>query len=172
MAKPNPLPPVEVINQLLNFDANSGTFSWKVTRQGHAKPGMSAGTLTDDGYLEIMVARRRCRAHRLVWKLMTGRDPVNFIDHIDGNRLNNRFSNLREATNSENNFNSKARADNTSGHRGVFYYKRLGKYQVQFNVCGKVRHFGYFATKEEAIDAAKKAIAELHGEFAFSKENA
>jgi len=88
------------------------------------------------------------------------------IDHIDGNKLNNRFRNLREATRSENNSNSKRPANNSSGFKGVSYRKQVGRWTAQITVNNKRSHIGYFNTPEAAHAAYVRAAKQSRGEFA------
>jgi|688.fasta_scaffold57791_10 hypothetical protein len=87
------------------------------------------------------------------------------IDHIDNNSLNNSIENLREGTISQNNMNSKRSKINTSGHKGVFWHKSSGKWQVRIRLNGKEHYFGLYANKEDAIKVAIAARKKLHGEF-------
>jgi hypothetical protein len=101
------------------------------------------------------------RMHRVIMG-----DPEGLeIDHRDGDGLNNRRDNLREATNAQNNHNQRIRSDNTSGYKGVSWYGPSGKWLAYIKVNGKQRHLGYHATPEQASAAYAKASAKLHGEF-------
>lgn len=105
------------------------------------------------------------KASRVIYYLSTRMWPE-VVDHIDGNRSNDDIKNLRAATRAENNKNVKKRKDNTSGHKGVSFKKKLGKYQVLVQVDGKNLYFGVYSDLEEAAEVARKAREELHGEFA------
>jgi hypothetical protein len=85
------------------------------------------------------------------------------VDHRDGNGLNNRRANLREATRQQNMHNQRTRCDSTSGFKGVGPSK--GKWQARIKLHGKVRHLGYFHTPEVAHAAYCKASKELHGDY-------
>jgi hypothetical protein len=87
------------------------------------------------------------------------------VDHIDGNGLNNRKENLRMATRSQNQYNSRRRVDNPSGYKGVRSYKDTGKWQARITANKKQYHLGYFDTAEEAHKAYCEASKKLHGEF-------
>lgn len=89
-----------------------------------------------------------------------------WVDHIDGNGLNCQRSNLRLATPSENGCNRGLQPNNRSGYKGVSWYTAYGKWQAMIKVHRKVKHLGYFATKEEAIAAYAAAAPMMHGEFA------
>jgi hypothetical protein len=104
------------------------------------------------------------RMHRLIMEAPTGVD----VDHIDHNGINNRRKNMRLCTRSENLQNQRKRLDNTSGFKGVNYYKRTGRWRAYIMRDSKERHLGYFDTPEEAYDAYCKASEELHGEYGFA----
>jgi hypothetical protein len=88
------------------------------------------------------------------------------VDHINGNGLDNRRSNLRLCTNAENQHNARLRRDNTSGHKGVNWNSRDAAWQAQVMVNGRRTSVGYFKNLDDAVAAIKAARAELHGEFA------
>lgn len=96
-------------------------------------------------------------------------EPSLEVDHIDGDGLNNRRKNLREATSSQNKHNTGLRKNNSSGYKGVTWDKKNSKWQAQITLCRKVKKLGRFATPEEAYEAYCKASAELHGEFGRTK---
>lgn len=114
----------------------------------------------------IRINRRLYMAHRLAWLYVTGTWPINHVDHINGNRSDNRFANLRAATSRENARNSRMRANNACGYKGVHYKKQLNKFVAQIHVDGRVYHLGVFGTAEEAHAAYCKAAREHFGEFA------
>lgn len=163
------LPTIERILSLFDFDVDAGILTWKTSSDKvHPYAGKSAGSIkSTDGYLSIMIDRKRYPAHRLIWKLANGRDPDGVVDHINGNRTDNRPINLRDVTLSQNNHNSSPHSRNTSGERGVYFYKRTGRWKAQICKSGKSHHLGYFDTREEAVAAATQAIANLHGQFAY-----
>ena len=107
------------------------------------------------------------RLHRIIWMYVTGEDPCDsLIDHIDGNSLNNSFSNLRKADFSQNICNSKRYISNSSGFKGVCWCKQYSKWKAYIKIEGHQLHLGRFDTPELAHMAYCKAAAELHGEFA------
>ena len=110
----------ERLRELLNYDADTGKFTWRVDRPGRfARAGKEAGTITIYGYRSICIGRPRM-AHRLVFLYMTGEMPQDDVDHIDGNPLNNAWSNLRDVSHRANTQNiRKARRHNKSGLLGV-----------------------------------------------------
>lgn len=98
-------------------------------------------------------------AHRAIWAIVTGEWPQQQLDHIDGDRANNRWANLRLATASENSRNKALRSDNSSGACGVYLVR--GKWQASVRVSGRNKSLGYFHDKDDAIAARRKADAEL-----------
>jgi hypothetical protein len=106
------LPSVEILNELLTVDPSSTTgLTWKVNRRGTAKAGTRAGAYNTTGagvpFYQVRVNNELYLAHRVIWKMINGKDPVNVIDHIDNNPLNNNVSNLRDITQRENLLNRK-----------------------------------------------------------------
>jgi hypothetical protein len=101
--------------------------------------------------------------HRLIMNPPNGVE----IDHIDGNRLNNRKSNLRFATSSQNKINRGPRKDNTSGFKGVSLNKKLNKYGVRLMIDGKYKHLGLFNNKIEAAKVYNENALKYYGEFAW-----
>lgn len=104
-------------------------------------------------------------AHRLAFLYMTGSWPVNRVDHKDCNPLNNAFINLRQATASQNAANRGVDKRNTSGYKGVSFYKPLGRWVAHIRHNYRLKSLGYFDTKEEAAEAYKKAAEAAFGDF-------
>ena len=159
-----PLPDIDLLNELLNYDPLTGEFTWKVGR-GRARKGAIAGNHRPDGYRYIKINREYHYAHRLAWLIMTGNGPGEYqIDHIDGNRHNNKFSNLRLATNSQNGMNSKIQSNNTTGIKGLYLDKQRKKWAPEITVNGK-RHFKRFKSRADAIRWLHKTREALHDHF-------
>ena len=116
-------------------------------------------------YHKIGIKNYQFLAHRLAWLYMNGEWPKNEIDHIDGNGLNNRWSNLRHATRAQNSTNSPAQKSNKIGLRGVHFHKGAKKWRAQICKNLKITHLGYFDTPEQASVAYQKAARVFHGEF-------
>lgn len=110
----------------------------------------------------------RYKEHRLIFFLETGKQPES-IDHIDGNRLNNHISNLREASSRQNSANSKPRKNCKSEYKGVTYDGRVIKkpWRSYFFDGEKSVYLGSFATEKEAAMAYNQKAVESHGEFAY-----
>lgn len=120
----------------------------------------------DKGYRRFKhVNGKMYKASRVLYWLHTNIWPE-VVDHFDGNRSNDLISNLRGTIRADNNKNVKKRKDNTSGHKGVSFKKKLEKYQVLVQVDRKNIYFGVYSDLEEAAEVARKAREELHGEFA------
>ena len=118
------------------------------------------------GHLQINLNKGAVKLlHRVIWCYMTGEWPVSQIDHIDGNPKNNKWSNLRLATNTQNSRNSGKPKNNTSGFKGVSWCKRDKVWRAQIDANKKVYRLGDFLTKEEAYKAYCKACLKYHGEF-------
>ena len=105
-------------------------------------------------------------AHRLAWKIVTGKDPTLLIDHADGNSTNNAWHNLREATNSQNTQNSKKATINSTGYKGVSYIKSRKRYHTSIIVNGRRQKLGYYKTAKEAYEVYCLAARQHYGEFA------
>ena len=155
---PKTLPDRELARQLLDYNPATGVF----TRPN----GQVTGEVTYRGYIRIKVARGRYLAHRLAWLLAYGEPVPTNLDHIDGNRANNRIANLRAATGSQNCANGKKRMTNRSGVKGVYFDKSIGKYRVYIYINGRRTHYGTFKTLIEAAACRIEAAEKLHGDFA------
>jgi hypothetical protein len=156
----------ERLRELLDYDVETGEFRWKVSTTRSVKVGAIAGNLHRAGYRLIRIDRKARLAHRLAWLYVTGEWPPHEIDHIDLDKDNNRWTNLRLATRSENKANCRMPRTNTSGYKGVSWHRRSKKYVVHIGVNGKARHIGLFSTAEAAHAAYVKAAEEMFGEFA------
>lgn len=151
--------------ELLNYDAETGNFSWRVAR-GSVTKGSLVGTSHSCGYARVRIDGELYYCHRLVFLIEDGVMPEFEVDHIDGNTSNNKRTNLRKSTHKENLTSTKLRKDNTSGHKGVYYKKDLGKFVVQAKVNGKQTYFGIYLTLEEAAEKARQVREEYFKEFA------
>ena len=142
----------EAVLELLEYIPETGMLLQK-KRRSKVTAGAVAGSVTPKGYRYIELGRRKFAAHRLVWLIETGKFPELFIDHIDGNKLNNQFSNLREVTGKQNNENKGAQSNSKTGVRGVSFVTRLKKYKAQIQHNGKNHYLGMFGTLQEAESA-------------------
>lgn len=147
----------EYLRSVLDYDPETGVFTWKVRTSTKVKIGDITGSLDGRGYLQIGVCSRLHKAHRLAWLYVYGEWPKLSIDHINRNRADNRISNLRDVTSKQNNQNAGKRSDNKSGHPGVYWYKPYNKWRAQIKHNQKKIHLGYFTTIEDAVSARKAA---------------
>ena len=158
---PNPLPSQKKLQEL--FDYRDGQLYWKERIHSSIDLSKPAGCIDNQGYRLIKIEGKLYQAHRLVWKYHYGKDPKEFIDHIDGNKSNNNIKNLREATNQQNGFNRGPQKNNKLGIKGV--RKKGNKYTAAISINGKVKHLGMFFTIEEARLAREEAEKKLFKEF-------
>ena len=161
MAKPIPLPPQKKLQEL--FDYRDGELYWKERINVSIDLSKPAGDIDTKGYRTIQIEGKLYKAHRLVWKYHYGKDPKEFIDHIDGNKSNNNIKNLREATNQQNLFNRGPQKNNKLGIKGV--KKQRNKYIATIEINGKRKHLGSFNTIEEARLAREESEKKLFKEF-------
>jgi hypothetical protein len=117
------------------------------------------------GYKRILHDGKYWLEHRLIWRMFYGNFNYN-LDHINGNKLDNRIENLRKCNQTQNTANSKIRSDNKSGYRGVVWHKATNKWQAQTMLKGKRIHIGLFNSKDEAALAYNYKAEELFGPFA------
>lgn len=153
-----------LLKKHLSYDPETGLF----TRVMKSAQRTVVGEVADckcDRYVRLRVAGVALYAHRLAWLYMTGAFPEAEIDHIDGNGFNNKWSNLREATRSENTCNTRIRSNNASGFKGVSFHKATGKWQARCGLNNKSHYLGVFDTAELASDAYTAAAKEQFGAF-------
>lgn len=152
----------ERLRELVVYQPQTGHFFWLCRRGGLAQDGAPAGWKNSNGYTRITVSGKSYYAHRLAWLYMTGEWPAEEVDHINGDRRDNRFANLRATTVSLNRANTKRRSDNTSGYKGVCWDRNRKRWLVR--AAGK--HVGYFDTPEAGHAAYVTAAVGAYGEFA------
>jgi hypothetical protein len=159
---------VDLLNHLFEYDKETGNLIWKIQQRGIRK-GSIAGSVKSHGYLCVGINYKSYRAHRLIFLMHKGYLPKT-IDHINGDKLDNRIENLRAATVGQNQHNRKTNANNTSGYKGVSWDKARKKWLTGIKLEGKRIHLGYFDNVEEAAEVVRKAREELHGDFAHHGE--
>jgi hypothetical protein len=161
-----PLPSQGTLKELFDYNPETGELINRVDRR-KSKTGTPAGCINSGGYVIVCVDYHRYRKNRIVWMWMTGEDPLgNVVDHIDGDRSNDKWCNLRLATISLNNVNSKTRCDNLCGFKGVYFRKDTNKFSARICKDGKVTRLGCYDTAESAAQAYDKAALELFGDYA------
>ena len=161
MTNPVQLPSQEEL--LSVFEYNDGSLYWKIHRGGKAKKGTKAGNIDPvHGYVFIKYNERKYRAHRLIWKLLTGIEPTE-VDHINRNRADNRIENLRLVSRCENTYNTGLRVNNTSGVKGVSWHKPTQKWIVYLNANKQRFYLGLFSCFTEASNVANSERLRLQG---------
>ena len=152
----------EFLKSRLSYDQGTGLFTRIKSVPGNkGSAGSLAGSIGGHGYILINFRGEKKGAHRLAWMYMTGEWPAHDVDHINGDRADNRWSNLRAADDSLNAQNQRmAYANNKTGYLGA---SRCGKrYKAQIQVNGKVMHIGLFDSALEAHKAYVIKKRELH----------
>lgn len=152
------------LQQVLNYDPGTGVFKWLVSA-GRAAAGSRAGSANRAGYRRISIDGELEYEHRLAFVYMTGEYPPQVVDHINGDPSDNRWSNLRLATPSENGANRHVPVNNTSGYRGVHWFRQTEKWQAYGSINRKRVHLGYFNDVREAAAAAERWREQSFKEF-------
>lgn len=169
------------ISKILKYEPDTGKFYW-LPRSADMFPSdtaFSGGAETraknwnsryagkeaftsfhNRGYIQACVLRHRLLAHRVAWLLGTGDWPKDQIDHINGDRSDNRIGNLREVSNAENARNMSISVRNKSGVPGVFFDARRNKWVANIGENSRTKHLGSFDDFELAVEAREKAKAE------------
>lgn len=162
--KPTPMT-ADKLRELFHYDPETGIFT-RLIKLGRGGLGSEAGTIANNGYRDIAISGRKCAAHRLAWLYMTGNWPSKQIDHINGLKADNRWENLREATQSQNMANSKMKRNSQIGLKGVSFHKKRRVYYSMIRLNGKKKYLGEYRTAMEAHLAYIEAAKAAHGEFA------
>jgi hypothetical protein len=152
----------EKLREITSYDGGTGNLIWTVCLNNKAPIGAKVGNRMPVGYRQTRIFGNRYYVHRLVWLYMTGEWPKYQIDHIDCDKSNNRFENLREATTAENGQNrKKPLVRNEIGLLGVSRNGRFG-YRAVIKIGYAPKHLGTFRTPEEAHAAYIAAKREMH----------
>jgi hypothetical protein len=159
------LPSRDYIASILEYDPASGHLRWIKARKG-IRVGDIAGTVNPHGYLRITIDGRPYQAHRVVWLMANGAWPDDVIDHINGIGTDNRITNLRACTQSENRMNSKVGRNSKSGVKGVTWRKAISAWEVNVGIGGRAVFAGFYENLSDAKKAAMDLRMRLHGEFA------
>jgi len=162
----------ELLKELLHYDPETGVFAWRYrdikfcknkalqttwNKQFSYKICGHVRETNKNNYCWIAVLNKVYRAHRLAWLYVNGNWPVNHIDHINGDGLDNRILNLRDVTNSENRKNGRLHPKSKSGYSGIYWNKINKKWIAQIGVDGKVKYLGSFSDIGKAIECRKLA---------------
>jgi len=154
--------------QLLDYNPETGILTWRHLDRSQCASEMAwraksrvfgsvAGSIAVNGYRSIAIGAKRYYAHRLAWLIMTGGWPTDDIDHRNGDRDDNRWSNIRAASRSQNHQNRVGREDT-----GASWHERMGRWRAVITLDKKQKHVGYFDTEEEAVAAYREAKALYH----------
>ena len=159
MSTPKPYPSLERLHERLALDETMGVLTWK----NGPRKGKVAASEKGRGYLMLRLNGRALFAHRVVFILANGSDPYPLhIDHINGNRADNRPANLRAVTNAENiAHRTTQNSNNTSGHPGVYWHKAASKWAACIKRNRTTHHLGLFDQIEDAV-AARQSFKENH----------
>ena len=172
-----PLPPVEYLRECFDYDPLTGELRWRQRPREHfvnlraykiwntRYASTIAGAIKSTGYYHVTLYRQYYLVHRIIWKWSTGEEPPPTIDHIDRNRTNNRWNNLRLATQSQQSQNACLFSNNNSGFRGVSWHRLRKKWRATIGIDGRHHHLGLFVTIEDAAAAYQAAAREAFGEF-------
>ena len=157
------------LKRLLHYNPATGVWTWRVSL-GSRPAGGVAGGVYKNGYRYISVDGVVYLASRLSWKYMTGKWPKNQVDHKNRVKDDNRWRNLREATQSQNNQNKGLQKNNSSGVTGVCWHKSLSKWVAYTKLGGRQIYLGSFASFDAAVSRRRRAEKEHYGAFSPIKE--
>lgn len=168
-------PNIDRLKNILNYDPDSGIFTWKVKTCRKVTIGKEAGAISKANplaapYLVLNFDGTRYKLHILAYFYMTGKWLPGNIDHEDGNTLNNKFLNFRIATRKEQNTNKAKHRDGVCKYKGIHFNKRTNRYVAEIMNNRVKYHLGSFDTQEEAAKAYEIKSKELHKEFATTRK--
>ena len=154
----------ERLRQVISFCPATGLMHWSnPPSRGPVKPGQAAGSKAKNGYLTVRIDGTLYLSHRLAYLYVHGEWPAQKIDHINGDKCDNRICNLRLATDRVNAQNlRKPQANNTSGYLGVTFCRWTNRWRAQIETGGKNHKLGRFDTPELAHAAYLQAKRRLH----------
>ena len=156
---------IERIRERIAYNKSTGLFMY-LKPSNSATKGWWGGSISLQGYCRLYFEGRIIQAHSIAWLLTYGIIPKGLeVDHIDGDKTNNKIDNLRLATRSQNLYNRPNSRGNTSICKGVSLHKKTGLWRVRLNVNKKELSFGYYKDYELAELVAQEATAKYHGEF-------
>lgn len=165
----------ETVRTFFAYDPENGELRWRTRAdRDHSWnmrfAGEVVGSILKNGYRYFNLSTRVLLAHRVIWLWMTGEWPTKQVDHINGVRDDNRWSNLRLASQEENSANQGLRSNNTSGVKGVSWDKKSKSWVVHITVSRKQMWIGSSRSKDEAIAMRRAAEAQYQGAFARTGE--
>jgi hypothetical protein len=150
------------------FEYKEGILYWKNPTSRSVKIGNEVGCKNSNGYRLASIKGKYIQTHRAIFLMHYGYLPE-YVDHIDGNKSNNKVENLRAVTKAQNAWNSKLPSTNKSGIRGVSWNKQTNKWRVAINVNGRAIHLGRFSDIKDAQKVIESARIQYHGQYARQK---
>ena len=161
------LPSRDRLSQIFTHDITTGLFTWKIRTSNRVNVGDIAGYIDLIGRRVIRIDSELYYAYVLVWIWCSDEPVPDEIDHIDMNKGNDAFNNLRAATRQQSSYNKGVRPDSGTGVKGVEYEASRNKYKpyIKDAVTGKKIHLGRYDTLEEAKKVREAAAEKMHGEF-------
>jgi hypothetical protein len=171
-------PDFKFFSEALSYDPHTGLLLWKARPDYHFASaagqrrwndllaGRPAGSLGSRGYVSVRIGAHRYAAHRIAWLLTHGHWPAEFLDHINLNKADNRLSNLRECSHSQNMANCSMRSNNSLGFKGVTFDPRNQKYSAKIQHKGRWYHLGAFDAPAAAHAAYTAKSLQLNVNFA------
>lgn len=159
------LPSQEYLRECFNYDEETGDLIWKERGLHHFNneksmkasnsniAGKVAGNLNPNGYITVVLNKKAYKAHRIIWKLVTGKNPIGQIDHIDNTRSNNSWANLRDVEVHVNQANKKEYKSNKSGKNGISFNENSKKWRVRKTVQGIQYFIGEYTNYDDAVNA-------------------
>ena len=154
------------LRELLRYSPTTGIFTWRVDRvRNKVLAGMRAGCVNAEGYMVICIDRKIYTEHRLAWFYVHGEWPGQ-LDHENDKKGDNRYDNLREATQSQNNHARPKPRHNTSGVVGVSWNRFCNRWVAHISVNGKSKHLGLFTDIASAKAVREAAARKYFGDFA------
>jgi len=145
------------VSEILNYNPGTGVFEWKAKMCANVGPGVPAGCISPRGYRKIQIHGVKYSASRLAYLLMTGCWPLDCMDHINHQKSDDRWLNLRAVSQDENMKNTSLRKNNKSGIVGVYWNPDSNKWTAGIRVNRQRTHLGHYADKIDAIFSRKNA---------------
>lgn len=156
------------LKRVIEYNPDTGEFYWRVKASKNIAVGSLAGSVNAQNYWQIRLYGKVWLGHRLAWVYVFGRWPSQ-IDHIDRDRRNNRISNLREVSGTDNQLNRGIQANNKTGHRGIHYSDRRREYVLQLSLKGTRVHCSYHKDIEDAVLVRDRVATQIYGYNPFTE---
>lgn len=143
------------VRSILSY--NDGRLFWIVSPGFSIRSGSEAGGVSEKGYRKVRIGGKKFRSHRLVWLMKHDSWPNEEIDHINGDRLDNRIENLRDVSRHENQKNTKRFENNKSGFTGIYWVAKNSVWRASISEGKKLVHLGHFKCLAQAVRVRKEA---------------